>query len=205
MEKNKDYQIEFMREAGTLEKFSSSFKEVIRTSEGLFPFEQNRGWDNILFGQEITSLRARVSNLEELEERKRDSLKITRPHVETDANEKGVLFEQLQESIKNLLSNFKDLGLRLSSFMELKNALANLNKEARKWGDVYLLRSIVVFYASIRHAYAEEIDKKQCDIIEEVGNTMTRETIDRNKYREIYKRLRSVGFRIIPEPSPVQK
>lgn len=221
MEKDKDYQTGFIREGGSLEG-SSAFKEFFRTGERLAPFEQNMGWDKILFGQEISSVRGRVSNLEKEVEKIRGSLKMTRPHVKPVANEKGVLFEQLQESIKNLLSNFEDLGLRLNSFIELKSVLANLNKEARKWGDVYLLRSIVVFYASIRHAYAEEIDRKQCDVIKEIGDTIAnwgraRErfrsiravikevgdtiTRDRNKYRGIYKKLRSARFRIIPEPS----
>lgn len=201
MEKDKDYQTEFIREGGLLEG-SSALKEFLRMGERQTPFEQNQGWE-ILFGQEISSLRARVSNLEEVE-KKRDSLKITRPHVEPVVDDKEVLFKQLHENINRLLSDFEDLVERLNSFMELKATLADLNKGARKWGNVYLLRSIVVFYASIRHAYSEDIDEKQRDAIKEVGDTIAGETIDRNKYREIYKKLRSVGFRIIPEPSPVK-
>ena len=197
----------------------SASEEFFRTTNERLAQQEQTG---ILFQHEFSSLRERMSKIEKMS----GSLKITRPHVETVANEQEALFAQLQKSIKNLLSNFEDSFARLSSFMELKAALADLNKGARKWGDVYLLRSIVVFYASIRHAHAEDIDKKQRDIIKEVGDTITRETIggrwggsaspwggfswgvdgrvDRNKYREIYKKLRSAGFRIIPEPSPAQ-
>lgn len=203
MEKDKDYQKEFIREGGSLEG-SAALKEFFRTGERQTPFEQNQGWE-ILFGQEISSLRARVSDLEEVE-KKRDSLKITRPHVEPVADDKEVLFKQLHENINRLLSDFENLVERLNRFMELKATLADLNKGARKWGNVYLLRSIIIFYDSIKHAYAEDIDAKQCDVIKDVAEAITKKTtMDRDKYRRIYKKMRSAGFRIIPEPAPTKE
>jgi len=149
-----------------------------------------------VFQQHIKSYDQRMRQMET----EINLLKTTRPRIEESNNTKEILFEELRKSIENLSLNFKDMGLRLNNFIDLKNVLSNLNKEARKWDNVYLLRSIVVFYDSIKHAYAEELTKKQCDVIKQVGDVITNESIDRNRFREIYRKLLNTGFQIIPEP-----
>jgi len=77
-----------------------------------------------------------------------------------------------------------------------------LNHEGRKVGDVYRLRSIVIFYDSIKHTFAEELNENQLNTIKEVGEIIiSSKTIGRNEFKEIYKKLLDGGFQIIPEPA----
>lgn len=151
--------------------------------------------------QETSAIKQRLNQLE----KDVNLLKTTRPRIEEVDTNKEALFAQLQNRIECLLSNFEDLDLRLKYFIDLKNELANLNKETRKWNEVYLLRSIVVFYDSIKHSFAEDLSKKQGEVIKEIGKIIANEVVDRNRFREIYKKLKTIGFQIIPEPTNIEK
>lgn len=183
-------------------------KQII--SDSYSGIERTDGWGDTdisfiaqHFSQEISSQKQEIlSQRQLLEKLVKDVgfLKTTRPRIEESYNIKEVLFKELQKNIENLLTNFKDKVLRLNNLIDLKNVLANLNKEARKWNNVYLLRAIIVFYDSIKHAYAEKLSKKQCDVIKQVGNIITDEVVDRNKFREVYRKLLAGKFQVIPEP-----
>ncbi|MBI5235236.1 MAG: hypothetical protein HY886_03185 [Deltaproteobacteria bacterium] len=201
MEKPKAHQI-----THSLKAASAAFiDELFRTSQAQAQFPDERRGNEVLFGQELFSMRERINASEKRIIRLENSLTLTRPHAEPVADNKDILFKRLHESVDTFLSDFEDLADRLSSFMGLKAVLADLNKEARKCGNVYLLRSIVAFYASIRHVNAEDIDERQRGVIRDVSKAISGEIIDRARYREIYKKLRSVGFRIIPEPDTVKE
>ncbi len=152
--------------------------------------------DQILFNERINKLEKDVSNI-----KRGGHLKTINPRVEEIDGKKEDLFEQLNTSVDSLLSNFNNLNSRLSDFIGLKEVLANLNKEARKWNNVYLLRTIVVLYDSIKHALAEELNKQQVELIKQVTTDIESKKMAKDQFRAIYKKLIDVGFQIIPEPS----
>src|SRR3989304_6414348 len=78
-----------------------------------------------VFQQHIKSYDQRMRQMET----EINLLKTTRPRIEESNNTKEILFEELRKSIENLSLNFKDMGLRLNNFIDLKNVLSNLNKE----------------------------------------------------------------------------
>ena len=95
----------------------------------------------------------------------------------------------------------------LYRFADLKNFLDKLNKEARKWNNIYLLRTIIIFYDSLKHLRQEEVGKmslEQRKVIWEIANKEINGRIQRERYREIHKRLINSGFRIIPYPNPAE-
>lgn len=101
--------------------------------------------------------------------------------------------------------------LCLLHFADLKIFLDKLNKEARKWtekgNNIYLLRTVIIFYDSLKHLRQEEVGKmslKQRKVIWKIANKEINGRIQRRRYREIHKRLINSGFRIIPYPSPAE-
>lgn len=190
-------------------EYKTNATEAFERQVGRFPtvFPERKDWyssspELLMMGQEISDLRHRVKNIE-VGGKRENYLRVVRPHIEAvrESTDGDLLFDQLQQSIKKLLFNFKNLSLRLDNFVDLKNVLANLNEEARSWDNIYLLRSIVVFYDSVKHAYAEDLTEKQGEVIKEAGDIVISKVVDRNKFKEIYKKLRTSGFQIIPELS----
>lgn len=101
--------------------------------------------------------------------------------------------------------------LCLLYFSDLRNFLSELNKEARKWAkeenNIYLLRTIIILNASLRHLDLKDIkdiSREQQVVIWEIINKDMSVVIRKERYRVIYKRLINSGFRIIPYPSPVE-
>lgn len=107
--------------------------------------------------------------------------------------------------------NNHNQALCLLYFSDLKNFLSELNKEARKWekkeDTIYLLRTIIILNASLRHLNSEDVknmsDEQQVVIWEIINKDMSI-AMQRERYRKIYKRLINSGFRIIPYPSPAE-
>lgn len=121
--------------------------------------------------------------------------------------------KRLRCSVNDFLSSLDDpnQALYLLYFADLKNFLDKLNKEARKWtgkgNNIYLLRTIIIFYDSLRHLKQEEVGNislEQRKMIWEIANKEINGRIQRRRYCEIYKRLISAGFRIIPYPNPAE-
>ena len=132
-------------------------------------------------------------------ERDVNLLKTTRPHAE-QSSKKDDLFPKLITILEKLSSEFEQSALRLNNFIDLKNTLFQLEQEMGKLGDVYLRKSIVIFFDSIKHSNAEDLTTKQLQAIKEVGTLVCNEKLDKEKFREIYKKLLKSELQIIPEP-----
>lgn len=166
--------------------------EVLKERGSLFD-DENFLIQHLL--QQDRSLEQRLQHLEG----EVNLLKTTRPHVE-QPNKQSDLFQELIANYEKLAADFDRLDLRLNNLIDLKNTLYDFDKKLSRIGDSYLHRAIVVFLDSIKHAQAEDINWKQLRIISEVVHLISKKTINKKIFREIYKKFLKNKFQIIPEP-----
>lgn len=157
---------------------------------------------NQYYGQEIDAMKNSMYNMEE-RINNIELLRTTRPHIEEADGQIKNMLTQLKANIETLTSDFKNLSLRLERFVDLKDTLAKLNKEARTVSNVYFLKTIVVFYDAIKHSFAEDLNNGQLHTINKVVDVITNKMINRDDFREVYKLLLAGGFQFIPESKSV--